>query len=164
MPLSLVGEARGFAEVRCMGVIEVEAPGASVVEVEVPGSVGPAGPAGPVGSTDVERVTAATLSGHRLVVPITGGAVAYASCDDIDQPGRPIWLTTGAWEAGSTITVHTYGLVQEPSWNWPLAPLFLGLNGFMTPVAPTTGVLRQVAVAMSPTEVFFDPQPPIILA
>lgn len=71
-------------------------------------------------------------------------------------------ITTQAGSPGDQVLVITGGEYAESTWNWtPGAPLYLGENGFLTETPPNTGVLLQVAVAVSATNIVFKPSPPI---
>lgn len=154
-------------------VVTVEPPLPDVVvtvsEVGLVGPAGPRGPAGPPGDSTgtagpAGRTTPVALSGHRLVVPESGGTVTVADYRDLSSLSKPVWLTTGAATAGAAVPLLAFGMLVEPSWAWTQGPLFVGIDGLLTQTAPTTGYVRQVATAMDPTTVWFDPQPALVLA
>jgi hypothetical protein len=124
-----------------------------------PGGPGPAGPAGDINAVVFTRHTAQTLSGHRVVHLDFDGTLAYASSDGIAQ--GPFMLTTGAADADTEVSVLAIGEITEPSWAFEPGPVFLGLNGLLTQIAPTQGYVIRVGYATSPTSMFFDPQLPI---
>jgi hypothetical protein len=121
---------------------------------------GPAGPPGPPGAQgeSLVGVAGAALSGHRLVAVDGAGAMVYATGPDA------IGLTLNAAAVGGNVTVQQGGFLSEPSWSWiPGQPVFQVGAGQLTQTIPTTGMLRQVAVALSPTKIALDLQPPTIL-
>jgi hypothetical protein len=149
--------------------VVVDDPGIDVtVEADVAAIVAVGGPSGPAGQPGgvVERVTAAALSGHKLVVPLDDGTVNYGDSSNILHANRPVWLTTGAWGSGVTATLVAAGPVTEPSWNWtPGLPIWLGLNGALTQTIPVSAVFaRQVARVINATTLEFTTQQPIMLA
>lgn len=128
-------------------------------------TVGASGPPGRAGhdTGQITRTAATVLSGHRVVTTDADGNVVYASAD-VDLIG-PFWVTTGAAIQGADVTCVALGPVDEPSWTWaPHTALYLGLNGALTAVAPTAGLLVRVATAITPTSIFVDPTTPILLA
>lgn len=129
-----------------------------------PGIPGPAGPPGPAGGHAV-GIAAVALSGHRAVTPGPGGGWVYASNDEPEHLGAPIWITTGAAAAGAAAEAMIIGPMTEPSWNWiPRQPVYLGTNGVLTqsaPTAPDAFFLAQVGFAISATSLYVDRLPSI---
>lgn len=128
-----------------------------------PGSQGPPGPSG--GS--LVRVAGVNLSGHRLVVPRSDGEVIYADNATVAHTSLPIWLTLGAALAGGSVTVVALGEVIEPTWAWtPEGSIYLGANGVLTQTVPSSPArfIEQVAVAETPTSIYFDPKIPITIS
>lgn len=135
----------------------------SRVIVQTPGPRGPSGLSGSeTASVRLQRIAGSILSGHRIVRPDTDGSVVYASSDEMLS--GPWWMTLGAVVQGDSVSVIAFGEVEEPSWSWiPGSQIFLGNNGFLTSIVstdPGTQIV-QVAVAVSSTKLFFDPQVPI---
>jgi hypothetical protein len=114
------------------------------------------------GGANVLRATATAahaLSGHRLVTPAPDGRVRYASADEIADEHAPLWLTLGAADADAGVDVQMIGAVTEPSWSWTVGPLYLGLDGQLTqvaPAAPGAVFCAQVGYAYAPTTVYLD--------
>lgn len=114
-------------------------------------------------------VAAVDLSGQRLVVPQTDGTLIYATDATVADLALPVWMTLGAIMAGQSGTVLCYGPATEVSWSWTAASaVYLSALGVMTQALQTVAggatFLLQVAKAVSPTEIFYDPQMPIVLA
>lgn len=125
--------------------------------------VGQQGPPG-VDSNTITRTTAYALSGHRAVTADDAGLAIYATSDDLDHVSRPVWLTTGAWDAAVLAALTTEGDVTEPSWNWtPGLPIWLGINGVLTQSIPGGAVfVREVAEVVDSQTIQFKPQLPIV--
>jgi hypothetical protein len=132
----------------------------AVILVPVPGGPGPAGQPGGT----VQRVTAAALSGHRVVTPLNDGSVNYADATNPAHLSRPVWLTTSAWGSGVTATLISDGPITEPTWNWtPGQPIYLGANGVLTQTeAPGAVFVLIVAEVIDATTISFRPQVPIV--
>lgn len=117
----------------------------------------------------VLNVTAhGTLSGHRVVMPRPeDNTVEYADASNLRYLSGPLWLTMHSAVDGEDVEVVTYGQATEPTWSWtPGVALWLATAGAMTqvvPVATTALFARMVAVALTPTTLFFDLQVPILL-
>ncbi len=135
----------------------VDNPVATVLEVAQQGPPGPPGPPGAQGESLV-GVAGAAISGHRLVTVDGAGGLIHATGPDA------IGLTLNAAAIGGEVTVQQGGFVTEPSWTWtPGEPIFQTGAGQLTQTIPTAGMIRQVAIALSPTKIALDLQPPTIL-
>lgn len=113
------------------------------------------------------RTAYVTLSGHRIVVPRTDGTVDYASNANPSDLCGPFWLTMGAAVQGTTVELCAYGEVVEPSWAWtPRALVYLGLDGLLTqvePTSPSADFLAPIGTATNATSLLFDPTIPFVL-
>jgi hypothetical protein len=125
----------------------------------------PAGGGGQAQNIVVAGTAATALSGHRAVTRLEDGTFGYASNDNIDHLGLPLWVTTGASSMGAAVQAVALGEIIEPSWSWSLGPVFLGANGLLTQSVPTAPAqfLAQVGFATGATRMFVDRQPSIML-
>lgn len=103
------------------------------------------------------------IGGHR-VISATDLGVRYASSDDPISVETVLGLTDAASDAGTPLSYRREGAVDEPSWSWALGPVFLGLNGLLTQIAPDQGAVLQIGIAPSPTRLLLDIQEPYHLA
>lgn len=134
-----------------------------VLVVAVGGSPGPPGAPGAPGG-EVTRLAAQILSGHRVVVPLDDGSVAYADATNIAHVNRPVWMTTGSWSAGWAAALVTAGPITEGSWAWSPGLVYLGANGSLTQSIPADAAfIRVVAEVISSTSIMFNPRPPIAI-
>lgn len=105
----------------------------------------------------VPYIAGAAISGHRVVRLAGDGLVYHSSADDMSHLGKSVGISSGAAAPGDEVQVVISGRLAEPSWSWDEgAPIFLGLNGHLTHVAPSTvnSIFSQiVAFALSPTEI-----------
>jgi hypothetical protein len=122
------------------------------------------GPPGiPGTSTQFEYIVAgSTLGGNRAVTVDSIGQLVYP-----DTSLTNCWflgITKHSAVVGQLTEVQILGTQQEPSWSWnPGEPVFLGLNGTLTQVTPTSGQVIVVGVAQTPTKIFIERQPPIYM-
>ncbi|MGY2052972.1 hypothetical protein [Methylobacterium sp. JK268] len=123
------------------------------------GVAGPPGPAGAV--SDLTFTAPSPLSGHRAVCCRPDGSLAYASADDAASVETYAGVTTGAAAAGAPIAVRSAGELVEPSWSWSVGAVYLGLAGALVQPEPVTGALLVIGIALSPTRLLLDPEPPI---
>jgi hypothetical protein len=122
------------------------------------------GPPGPAGSAPVIALIAATdLSGHRVVMASGPGQANYASSDRPSDALLIVGITTGAASNGSFVAVQTGGELIEPTWSWSPGPIYCGLNGALTQTAPSSGFIRVVGIAHSPTSILIEFGPTIVL-
>jgi hypothetical protein len=126
------------------------------------GPAGPPGIPGPAGGSAILRTAATTLSGHRVVKALDNGQVNYAD-NTLADALTVCGITTGAVIGGAVATVQASGSLTEPSWTWVAGPVYLAANGNLTQSVPVSGVVLQVGVALSATELFIDIKTPIAL-
>lgn len=107
------------------------------------------------------------LNGHRLVTRVSGSLV-YADNSILAHANAPLWLTLGAAVADAPVEVVSYGVVEESSWNFTVgAPVFLGGNGLLTQTPPDStnaAFSAVIGIPTSPTTLFIDRQPSVVLA
>lgn len=127
------------------------------------GPIGPSGPPGSAGANFVEFPAAVPLGGHRAV-RLQAGQAVYANSTATADAHLVLGLTLGAVDAGGTAQIQTTGVLAEPSWAWtPDLPVFCGLAGGLTQIAPTAGFSLIVGTAVSPTAIFIGAKSPIVL-
>jgi hypothetical protein len=125
-----------------------------VREVTVVGAPGPMGPKGADGSgiVSLTKTAAEAIGGHRVVRASGSGEVSYASSDQLSHQGCILGITTGAVALGADVDVVVAGEVTEPSWQWTLGSVYLGVNGLLTQTPPSTGFLQIIGTATEPTK------------
>jgi hypothetical protein len=124
------------------------------------------GPAGPAGSSSFGTlISSGALSGQRIITTDTTGKAIYASNDNLSHFTGPFLFTTGASVDGEEIAPLVLGQFTEPGWSWnPRDLIYLGVNGMLTSVAPTSPAaefLLVVGTAITATTIFFSPRMPI---
>lgn len=89
------------------------------------------------------------ISGHRVVYSFSQTHATYADQSDYVQVRKILGITTGA--AADDVVIQDKGILVEPGWAWVAGDIYLGSNGQLTQVLPTSGFLFGVGVALSPT-------------
>ena len=122
------------------------------------------GPSGASGASTFTVTAGQDLSGHRIVSVNSAGQAVYADKDTPATVRQVLGLTTGAALNGTQATVLPMGEITEPSWTLSMSgPVYLGNNGLLTQILPTTGVIMQVGVPLSSTMMLVDIKMPISL-
>lgn len=104
------------------------------------------------------------ISALRILSTGNDGLGYYSDPTAEDSVRRILGVTVDAGPAGSWIQMHREGRYQDPSWNFDVTKrLFLGTNGTITQVAPTTGVSVVLGHAQEPDTIFLNIEKPIIL-
>ena len=104
-------------------------------------------------------IASAPISGQSVLMFDGVGGVVTAN------PTSPSYqfagLSTAATQAGQPVPILETGIMTEAGWNWQEGTvLYAGPSGTLTQTVPTTGVLQQIAVALSATSIFVAPQLP----
>lgn len=111
------------------------------------------------GATMLYGVSSQPIGGHRVVAaPLTD--IQYANSSTLFVI---LGITTGSADAGSQIEIAVEGEIDEPTWNWTPGPVYVGVNGLLTQVAPSTGVVQQIGVALASTKILIRIGPAIKL-
>lgn len=162
--------AETVIEVRTESVVVVNDCQADVVSLGIQGPAGaqgPAGPPGPPSGGQYVYTAAIPLGGHRVLTLNAAGQAIYADAGTLAHMNRIVGMSTGAAIAGAPITSQLVGEFTEGSWNWTLdVPIYLGTNGHLTQVQPTSpGSLFSLVVAfpISATRIFLNPREPILI-
>lgn len=103
--------------------------------------------------------TAKPLGANR-VIAMTPDGVDYAS---LDIQNEIVGFSKFAAEANSTLIVAESGLLGGFSGLQIGEPIFLASNGTITQTPSTTGILQQLGVATSDTQIYIQIQPSIFL-
>jgi hypothetical protein len=117
-----------------------------------------------VGTTIIVLPTDTTpISGHRVIMANDNGYASYASSNVISTASRVIGISTGAAGINSTVDIQTAGPLTEPTWNWIIGPVYVGINGNLTQVVPTTGYILPIGIAINSTTINIGKQIPLVL-
>lgn len=114
---------------------------------------------GPPGISQVIQLIAPqVLGGNRAVT----GALTYADSSDITTAGKVVGLTVGAADAGAPVNICDSGELGGFSGLIIDQPIYLGLNGIITQIAPMTGYCQRLGVAISATRILVNISEPIL--
>lgn len=122
----------------------------------------------PLPNNQVQYTTAAAIGGHRVVILTNDGTVAIASADDITSATRVIGITVNAADINTQVLIQTQEELDDPSWFWDMShPVYLGLNGVLTQVPPTSpgsAFSMVVGFPITSTSLFINLREPIVLS
>ncbi|MBD2489009.1 hypothetical protein [Aulosira sp. FACHB-615] len=100
-------------------------------------------------------IAATSLLAYRMVTLNTSGEVIYADNINPDHIASVWAINKTSVATGQTVTGQTFGEVENLAWSWtPQDPIFLGANGTLTQIPPTTGFVLIVGWAMTATKMF----------
>ena len=113
---------------------------------------------------EFEFTSTEAISAPRVVYAGASGP-ALADKDTISQQDKIIGITTtSAAGSGETVKVTTEGKLEDPSFLFSIGPIYLGTSGVITQTKPTSGLLLQLGVAISATQLHIRIEPAIKLA
>jgi hypothetical protein len=110
--------------------------------------------------------TVTPIGGHRVLALDNTGKAVYADSASLPLTQRVVGVSTSSTDAGVDAPIQTYGVMEEPSWNWVVElPVFLGTNGTLTQIPPTSPSKASIVVGFptSPTTLFINIQQPILI-
>lgn len=124
--------------------------------------VGTQGPAGVSGSGTKQYLAAENIGGQKAVYQSSTGlrvaSVASRASSEV------IGITTGAVSIGALANVQTQDEITEVTWLWVQGqPVWLGVDGSLTQSISANTVQVEVGVAVSPTKILVNVQPPMHL-
>lgn len=148
-------------------IVELGEPVLQLIAIAEQGPAGIQGPIGPAGSTELSKVAAQAISGHKVVAVNLNGELVYASNNNLVFVGKILGVTVSAGAAGTSMSVIRFGEISEPGWNWDTnKPVYLGVDGTLTQVSPRdTNALFQLVMGfpISSTTLLINPNQTIIL-
>lgn len=136
----------------------------TVAQAGPQGPAGPAGPPGAPGGVALVREAAEAVSALRVVRSDSAGNLVLARWPEVESTAV-LGIATNAASSGADVSVQHSGEIEDSSWTWtPGAPVFLGVNGTLTQVVPTTDFLLVMGEAVSATRLVVRIQAPVFLA
>lgn len=138
----------------------------SIIYAAEQGPAGIQGLPGPAAGTSFTRAAAANVSGGKAVTLNAAGQCLHADGAKASMANSVVGISLNGGAPGADITIITNGgEIEETVWNWQAnKPVFLGTDGALTQVAPTSGYLLVVGVAVGPTRMLVKIQQPIFIA
>lgn len=111
----------------------------------------------------VIRNATQVTGGHRVMVSI-GGNLEYADQTNLTHADRICGMTLNAANIGEPLRIQTVGNIRDPIFTWVVGtPLYLGTNGMLTDIVPTTGILWQLAEMVAENTILLNPKNLVIL-
>lgn len=153
-------------------VIEVTQPQKpTIVEIDA-GRQGVAGPAGKdaVPSELIEQIyiklkITNPISGHRVICTDSAGVPINCDAATVSHANMAIGISVGAaTELGDEIAIQRAGMLVEPSWDFRVGPVYIGINGSLTQTLDGCSFIQQIGVAITPTSVIVGLQPALVLS
>ena len=126
------------------------------------------GSGGQGGSADnlyTEAIAEINLGSLRVVTTSSTsfGKVTYADHNNLSQASNILGITRTSAVPDGSVDIITSGMLSDSSWNFNEGPIFVGVNGQLTQIAPTTGYIVVVGKAVSSTRISINISRPIIL-
>lgn len=109
-------------------------------------------------------VTSENINIHRLVAVNADGTIRYASNDDLTTMNRVIGLSLQSVNMGGYCEVLRHGEVHDSSFNFSGTNLYVGVNGMITTIPPTSGYLQVVGTVINATTIYIDIFEPLQLS
>jgi hypothetical protein len=123
---------------------------------------GPAGPPGPNGAGGFATAATSISAGQVVALTATGAVLA--------DPANPAhrWaaaaVAVSSALAGNQVRLTTSGRVSETSWAWTAGqPIYASTGGSLTQSPPSSGWLRIIGHAETPTSIWIQIHQPITL-
>lgn len=117
-------------------------------------------------NTITEFFAQAALSGHRAIA-LNAGQAVYADSSNPNHAFLTLGITQSAATPGSNVLIYNNQAVTESSWAWvPGEPIFLGLNGLLTQIAPQAPphlFVLQIGKALTTQKMWVSVQQPIFI-
>jgi hypothetical protein len=114
-------------------------------------------------SQSLSGVAAISLSALRVVTLGDTYQLIYADSSITAHAFSVLAITKQAFSSGASASAVISDRVSDSAWSWDIRkPIYLGQNGQLTQTFPTTGFERQVAQALSPTDILFSAEEAIV--
>lgn len=110
------------------------------------------------------KVADETISALRALKSVSLTNVALGNDAGTCEDATIIGISRNAANAGQSVELVSQGKLQDTSFNFTAgAQLFLGANGLITDVAPTTGFLTRIGSSGGPGIIYVNIEDPIML-
>lgn len=110
-------------------------------------------PAGDVGETlQKDYVANSQINANRVVALRPDGEIEHADKDNVDHQCNVLGIAKNSGAIGAVVTVVKFGTVTGASIGTIAQDFFLGNNGNLTLVAPTSGIFQHIGEQVTATE------------
>lgn len=132
----------------------------SVVEISEQGVSGKDG----ANLNVITKISSMNMSGHRCVCIVNNDTIGYCDKDNLNSAITLLGITLNSSISGTNTEIQISGEIEEPSWSWDIfKSIYLGSNGLLTQVVPTTGCVLQVAIPLTPTKILINIRQVLVL-
>ena len=114
---------------------------------------------GSVVSNVLRQIATRDIGGLRVLL----ADQSYADSSDSNSYGKVIGITKGAVLTGDWVEIITSSELNGFTDLIPNKAIYLGLNGLITQIVPTTGYIQQLGVALTSTSISVNISLPIQL-
>ena len=129
------------------------------------GAQGIPGPPGLPGSGSASfNVTASATVSQYAAIAIVGGVTTLADSSNLAHVSKLCGLAASTALAGAELVVQFSSTIVNIGWNWQPGPIYLGPSGTISQTAPTVGFVQIIGIAINPTTILLQLQPPLVLA
>lgn len=105
-----------------------------------------------------------SLQASRAVIQNSFGLLEYASSNIQSHAYQFAGILISSINANELGIAYRIGEVTDSTWNWNKGnPVFLGSNGFLTQIPPTTGFVLSIGKPLSSNTLFIELSEPIFL-
>lgn len=106
-----------------------------------------------------------TISAIKAVTAVNASDVKNATNDNTCEDATVLGISLNAATAGNLVNVRLEGQIEDASLTFAInEALYLGMNGMITNVAPTTGFRTKIGHGLGPGAIYVRIEEPIELS
>lgn len=109
-----------------------------------------------------DRIAEDAISGYSVVYELGNGRVDVLSYTDTNNTRAILGITSHAAVALEVVSVIRHGEIIDGTMGLTVGPYYLGLNGSISPIVPSTGAVVCVGYASTSGRLVVDMQPQIV--
>lgn len=104
------------------------------------------------------------ITAYKIVALNSSSKVELATNTNMNHVNSVIGISTITVNKDILVSIQTYGKIRNPAWNLDISlPIYVGINGDLTQIAPTSGFVLKIGYALSSDSIFIDLKEPFIL-
>jgi len=104
----------------------------------------------------------AVISGDRAIAFANDGRLVHANSSDAAHAGAYAGISLGAAQVNAQVQYQRTGTLTAGFWTWTPGLVFVGLDGQLTQVPPTSGYVLAVGWAVNATTIDLKPGVPYL--
>jgi hypothetical protein len=113
-------------------------------------------------SSVITRIAGENIGALKAIRVDSAGLCWLADKDDANA-SDVIGISKTSAILGANLDIAVAGELVDSGWNWATGEVWLGNNGTLTQVVPTSGLLVQMATVVSSTSIVIDPDVIVLL-